>query len=389
MTTQCRTLGACSVVVVLFFVLPVALRAQQLEDEDSPSSEATSTKEQVLDSDQQSLVDAAIDRGLRWLAANHQRDGSFPTLPQGQPGVTSLGVMAFLSAGHTLEGGPHAKMLRQAVDYSLDCQQPSGIISKVGTQPVVLPHNGSHTVFYNHGLTGLMLGEVYGMTDKSQSKRIRRSLPEAIEAISTPPFKKRQAGDEGGWRYFNEYSSSDSDTTSTAWQLMFFRSAKNAGFDVPEIVIDDAIGFIERCYDSELGTFRYGLYVGERHSSVGSVGGAIVSLSMAGKHQMPQAQSAGRWLMRQNFENYNSHLGRGGHYHYGIYYASQAASQLGGAYWRNIYPRVTRVLLENQQQDGSWPSDNGIAECYGNAYTTALAVLALTPVYQLLPIYQR
>jgi hypothetical protein len=32
-------------------------------------------------------VNMAVERGLAWLASQQQRDGSFPTMPQGQPAV--------------------------------------------------------------------------------------------------------------------------------------------------------------------------------------------------------------------------------------------------------------------------------------------------------------
>ena len=47
------------------------------------------------------------------------------------------------------------------------------------------------------------------------------------------------------------------------------------------------------------------------------------------------------------------------------------------------------VLLENQQADGSWPPEGNRDGYFGSAYTTALVILALSPPYQLLPIYQR
>jgi hypothetical protein len=47
-------------------------------------------------------------------------------------------------------------------------------------------------------------------------------------------------------------------------------------------------------------------------------------------------------------------------------------------------------LLTAQRADGSWPPEPqaGIGR-FGNVYTTAMAVLSLTPPYQLLPVYQR
>src|SRR5690242_19894429 len=42
-------------------------------------------------------VEASVDRALAWLASQQTVDGSFSTLPAGQPAVTSLCVLAFLS----------------------------------------------------------------------------------------------------------------------------------------------------------------------------------------------------------------------------------------------------------------------------------------------------
>ena len=44
---------------------------------------------------------------LGWLATQQADDGSFPTLPQAQPAVTSLCVLAFLSRGHQPGLGPY------------------------------------------------------------------------------------------------------------------------------------------------------------------------------------------------------------------------------------------------------------------------------------------
>ena len=75
---------------------------------------------------------------------------------------------------------------------------------------------------------------------------------------------------------------------------------------------------------------------------------------------------------------------------YSTYYCSQAAAQLGGRYWEGIYPPLVNALLNSQSPDGSWPVEIGHSDsAFGNVYTTAMAVLSLTPPYQLLPVYQR
>ena len=44
---------------------------------------------------------------------------------------------------------------------------------------------------------------------------------------------------------------------------------------------------------------------------------------------------------------------------------------------------------ELQSVDGSWFPRGGKDRHYGAAYTTSLTILALTPPYQVLPIFQR
>lgn len=375
--------------VLLLTTPSMRLVCGQTSVPETEATEATAPKGDVLSETQMSAVDEAVNRALQWLAAQQQRDGSFPTTPPGQPAVTSLSTMAFLSAGNTLEGGRYADQLRKAVRYTLQCQQDNGLISMLKTRPVTSRHNGSHVAYYNHGISGLMLGEAYGMTNATQSAEIEQAIPPAIELLRLGQQNKRNPADQGGWQYYTPHLDVDSDMSATTWQLMFLRSAKNAGFDVPEQMVKDALAYAERCYDPQKKVFHYGIFGRERYTTVGSMGGGILSLSMAGKHGSDMARHAGQWLLRLPLENYNSHIDRGGNYHYGLYYSSHASYQLGGKYWQALYPRIVGVLLANQRADGSWPPETGIARGYGRCYSTALAVLALTTSYQLLPIYQR
>ena len=96
-----------------------------------------------------------------------------------------------------------------------------------------------------------------------------------------------------------------------------------------------------------------------------------------------------RWILKHPFTHYNRRRQSDDRYHYSAYYCSQAMFQLGGKYWEQFYPDLQKVLLTNQQRDGSWDREAVHDGQFGNVYTTALTVLALTPPYQLLPIYQR
>jgi hypothetical protein len=350
----------------------------------------SNTSRDTLTSEQWNSLDLAVNRGLKYLATQQRSDGSFATIPMGQPGITSLCVMAFLSRGHV----PFGQQISRAIDFVLATQQENGILFDLKIDPYFDGDTPTHCAIYNHAISGLMLTEVYGMTDGAQGDRIAKAIRKALtfSLRYEEGFRKRPL-DKGGFRYVRQLKkSSDSDLSITAWQLMFFRSARNAQFDVPAERVEAAMAYIKRCFDPRSRRFRYGLY-GEnpnRPPSRGMQGAAIVSLSMGGEHQSEMAQAAGNWLLSHSFDRYNRSPSRKDRYHYGAFYCSQAMFQLGGEYWTKFFPGLMRTLARNQKQNGSWDRESQDGDGrFGHCYTTALALLALTPPYQLLPIYQR
>ena len=301
--------------------------------------------------------------------------------------------MAFLSCGHVPGEGPYGKHLERAVDFVLAVQKKSGFLVYGNVEPYKNyqgswdhPRQGAH---YNHAIAGIMLCEVYGMMDPDHNVKIREAVIPALEITRHYQVShKRRPHDRGGWRYLFPNANTDSDLSVTSWQLMFMRSAKNAGFDVPAEFVDDAMGYVRRCFHKQDGVFRYSL--GDDTRVTRAVNGAgILSLSLGGEHNTEMAHAAGRWLMQQSFLPYNT---SGGHvddyYHYSVYYSTLGMFQLGGEYWRKHFPPIVQILLQHQRTNGSWPPERKVAHI-GSAYSTALMVMTLTAPYQLVPIYQR
>jgi hypothetical protein len=352
----------------------------------------------LLTQEQWERLNRAVDRGLGFISKSQRRDGSFPTTMEGQPGVTSLCVMAFLARGHQPGKGPYGGQLDRAIDYVLEMQNPNGAIMSdrwggANFDTVRRLSDGRPRSFpgnYNHGIAGVMLGEVYGMTDASRHKRIREAIVEALEYTRKQQIRpKPMPQDRGGWRYVHT-ENVNSDLSVTAWQLMFLRSARNAEFNVPQEWVNEAMGYVRRTFDVDQKAFVYALEGSERYSSRGMVGAGIVCLELGGEHQSPTGKEAGNWILRHSFDQYNRSSHHDDRYHYGAFYCSQAMFQLGGDYWHKFFPPFLNVLAEAQQADGSWDREGaGDDGEYGNVYTTALTVLALAPPYQLLPIYQR
>ncbi len=349
----------------------------------------------VLTPEKWLAVDVSIERALAWLAQQQQRDGSFPTLPSGQPAVSSLAVMAFQAAGHESERGEYGTAIERAIEFVLTTQREDGLFSFV--KPVARVtnwHQATHTAMYNHAIAGLMLSESYGMTSQKKLDELTIAIEKGLELTFR---EQRRPGpykiEDGGWRYLkylNQQNKGEADLSVTGWHLMFLRSAANAGFDVPKDRVEAAAGYVRRSFDEKTGQFLYGILPVDRRSNRAMVGAGVLSLAMAGQHNTKIARRAGDWLLKHPVDQYNrTSGGLGDRFHYGVHYASHAMYQLGGRYWREFYPTMVETMLAGQLPSGAWPRDSTSDGAFGNAYTTALAVLSLTPPYQVLPIYQR
>ncbi|MDZ4657805.1 MAG: prenyltransferase/squalene oxidase repeat-containing protein [Bythopirellula sp.] len=389
-------IAACFIAQLAFLLSWLPALAQN-GDPEPPSTD-------ILSEEQWADVDASVERGLDWLAKQQQRDGSFPTQPFGQPGVTGLCVLAFLAHGHTPGTEPYGKVIEKGVSYIADRQKPNGLIALVAPMGMELHRNVDRTVggtaLYNHGISSLTLSEVYSSTSDTSAEEIKAIIEKSIATTLTMQrWPKQREEDQGGWRYldllYTDGEPVDSNLSNTVWQMLFLRSAKNAGFDVPQDAIDGAVTFIKNCFFDRYQTF--GLMPSELdHRTRGMSGAGVISLALAGMHDSVEAQSAGKWILENDFDEYNvvEPFGQIGwlddRYHYGVFYCTQAMYQLGGHYWEEFFPPVVEVLLKNQNTDGSWdPESHGSDFKYGNVYTTALMVLSLGAPNQFLPVLQR
>src|SRR6476660_4485928 len=127
------------------------------------SATAQQSERDILSDDEWQRIDNSLERASQWLATQQQPDGSFSTLMRGQPGVTSLCVLALTSQGHLPEKGRYGTQLQRAIEFILSCQKQNGLIALVSPEDIEIPRDtplevGS-TAVYNHALSGLALGE--------------------------------------------------------------------------------------------------------------------------------------------------------------------------------------------------------------------------------------
>ncbi len=310
----------------------------------------------------------AVDKALAWLKQNQQPDGSWAHGGVSTTTVPSLAVMSFLARGHVPGQGPYGQMLYKSIDLVLASQKEDGTLSaSPGT-----------AMMYEHGISTVMLSEVYGMVDDEHRTKIDRALAKSVKLIldaqkvtKPPPF-------QGGWRYTP--LAADSDLSCTGWQLMALRGAANCGAAVPRGALDAGLDYVKRSAAPGGG---FGYQPGGA-ANIPRTGTGILAMELLGQHHTPQALAGGDYLIANPPTN-----PAGEFYYYAIYYCSQSLNQLGGKYWETIYPKLVEALLAQQQPAGTWPGGAGEEAAAGDAYRTSMACLALCVPFRCLPLYQK
>ncbi len=342
---------------------------------------AAEAQRRPLLSDQDfSRIEAAIDRSLEFIVQHQGSDGGFLVYrTSGEPAITCLAVMAMLARGHQPGRGRYGERIERAVDYVLNCQHHDGMLAVERPEDAYVALGGSHCVHYNHGIAGLMLSEVYGMTTPERDQRIKEAINKALgysvrAQVQDPVF-------DGSWGYDPPIDSGHiTDLSVVSWNLMFLRSAKNIGFDVPMQTVKRTMDYVDRSYCPQDGGFRYHLHKPKSDVSVTGIG--ILMLSLGGERDSKKIKTAAEYLVSNPWAGMGTQSGN-----YGAYYIGLAALHLGEPYWSQIYPPLMSIILESQAADGSWP--NGYdGDRFSPTYSNSIYTMTLAVPLQLLPIYQ-
>ncbi len=315
-------------------------------------------------------VDLAVDRGLKYLLGQQNGEGAFGR--KNQTALTALSIMAYLAAGHVPGESPEGKAVEKGLEYLLaeGRQKEDGYFGD---------SDGSR--MYGHGIATLLLAEALGMgAREADDRRFLLACRRGTDLILKSQEASKEKLHAGGWRY--SPASTDSDLSVTVWQVMALRAAKNCGMEVPERAVQEAVGFIDRCFQPAAGGFSY--QPGNLPTPAMTAAG-LLSLEVCGVRGGREVQAGADRLKRRPIQWEDPW------FYYGIYYYAQAMHQLGEEEDQKARSVAQGLLLGRQAADGSWPPPpkSQQEESAGPIYRTALAILALSVEYRFLPIYQR
>lgn len=316
--------------------------------------------------------EAAVERGLEWLARHQCPDGSWRFDLSGcrcdggcrNPGTlssttasTGIALLPFLGAGHTHQDGRHQEVVSRGIYYLLSRMErtPRGGDLAEGTM-------------YGHGVSTLALAEALGMT---RDEALVTPVREAVRFIETA-----QDLHGGGWRYF---PGQPGDTTVTAWQITALKSAQLCGLEAPSPTLANASRFLDRVQTLEGAAYGY------RSPAARPCTSAIGLLC-----RLYTGWSADREPLRRGM----TMLAKPGPDPQAVYmnfYLSQALMQAKHPLWPRWNSRNRDQIVAQQaraaHEAGSWFFADHDTAPGGRLAHTALAVLTLEVYYRLLPIY--
>jgi hypothetical protein len=346
--------------------------------------------------------EAAVARGLRFLALHQSPDGSWSLnqfnrfgrtepLPKGkiQPNNctpetnrnnntagTAFGLLPFLAAGITNKPSKdgfnqidYTKGVGMAIRWLINQQVKSG--NQAGY------YGGDQ---YSHGLATIAMCEAYGLTSDPSMKA---SAQMAINYIVNA-----QDPSGGGWRYSPR---SSGDTSVTGWMVMALKSGQMAGLTVPKTTLKKAEQFINSCETSP-GKGGYGYLPGSGETVTMTAVGALCKQYMG---TSPRNAS----LLASVKKIKGTPPARSQNIYY-LYYATQVMHHMGGEAWDfwNLGPDgkggIRDTLIARQDKGmGGKPAQAGSFQgndhAGGRLGATSMSLLSLEVYYRHLPLYRR
>lgn len=314
-------------------------------------------------------VQVIYERGLRYLVKSQSDNGSWAgrgrsNYGSGEHGISGLCVMAFLASGEDPNFGPYSSNVRRALRNMILGQNSS------------TGYLGSS--MYHHGFATLGLAEAYGAVDDSliwkgdEPAARRRSIGEALDLAVRCATTSQKNNQWGGWRYSPE--SRDADSSVSGAVLVGLLAARNAGIAIPDSNIDKALTYF-KSHTAKGGTVAYSGGVGGGSQNMTAIAALVYAVGR--KKDWTQFRATAGYLQRGMQQRSNSYP------FYNRYYMAQAMFQSDFDAWQKWNRETIRILKKEQAEDGSFQSG------HGNAYGTAMSLLALALNYRFLPIYER
>ncbi|OWK36020.1 hypothetical protein FRUB_08583 [Fimbriiglobus ruber] len=316
--------------------------------------------------------EAAVARGLIWLAKQQRANGSW--VYDGSSGgdtcaATGMGLLPFLAAGQThkvSKDNKYNKNVEGGLKFLINNQKPDGSFNQ-------------STGMYSHAIATVALCEALGMTgDRSNL------LGPTQRAVN---YIVKGQGANGSWGYS---AGANGDTSIVGWQIQALQSAKLCkDLVVPKETFAKASKFLDSVQTGS--GSQYGYNSPGATPTLTAVGLLCRYYANGwGPNNPGMAKGVGYLL-----NTWKPTPARMDMYYY--YYATQVLHFFEGAEWHRDWNPAMRDMLVKLQVpadkpalSGSWdPDSSWFGPHYGRLGQTCMSLLTLEVYYRHLPLYKR
>lgn len=330
------------------------------------------------------LTEAAVARGLLWLARHQQQDGAW-SLDQfhrvqgcscggrgsirSDMAATSLALLPFLGAGQTHLTGIYRQEVAKGLRRLIQGQEADGDLRG---------GSGQYPGMYAQGQGAIVLCEAFLMTGDEE---LRGPAQRAIDFIVSAQYP------DGGWRYYPKDATRhhQGDTSVVGWQLMALQSALAAGLSVPAATLENADHFLDTVQQHD--GARYAYLPREQPTPPMTAEALLCRIYLGWKQEHPSLRAGTEWLCRSEPPSFD----RPNIYYW--YYATQTLHHVGGPVWHDWNLQLRDVLVATQEtrghEAGSWAPTGPLTAQGGRIYMTSLAICCLEVYYRHLPIFRQ
>lgn len=314
------------------------------------------------------ITELAIIRGLDWLKANQDSEGSWGgkdrddegiAKPSDKNAMTGMALLAFL--GHCeLQNSPkYGPTIQKAIKFLTSSSPQPKIISGVGA--------------YSHPIRTYAICEAYTMTKIY-------GLEVYVKKATNHIIKGQNQN--GGWAYgYGKGVAAHTDLSVTGWHIQALKAAYLTGikFEGLEKAMGKAIDYVKQCQDQS-GKFAYKRGSGGKPSLTGT---GVLCLQMWKNAESEEAKKGLEWIIANQAKEWK----RVNVYEW--YYHAQACFQATGVsggerFWRAWNKDFQQILCGAQDPDGHWPHG---AHYHGDTdiYRTCMTILMLEVFYRYMP----